>query len=549
MSDKDHYADISNLARDAEDLGTLEYQLSGRPSPLALNGFPPQATHLVNPRIIQVQSGQENFFLTRDRTRIKNANDGPGGIRLSRDPSSTAQTYDLIVEQSKNTVPISLSGHPLGVQSIKFGEKDLLRLFYSNLVNCYPSAVGNTPQPSLSINLKFYDSEKNQHTIPTVKLHTQGISLEGSLSESDIQQMVKECKIAGTHEEHFWRLVYRLLWREVFLNRNLSGFKIDYSFDCIKVLKTLRFLDFQARYTESPPLESLSNTEIISIFQESLDVCAEFHLDLFEDANIIASIPTYWNELRDNILVRARSELQTEIAESFVHSLAMAVCRDVADKTNTNLDLIKTSTEIYQLNKGDPYTFHACVYDNVEGGNGTTSSYVNRINHSISLEAICAEQKLCDTDLDERAILALLQDQSFNADKLYLFANTSREIQKLGLSEQAIFKISRLISSPYITAFYQGEAENYQALSELLQRTPGEEELACYLGKRPIADPRGNQLFEQFKIQSGGISELIPRIAEIMPLCHGSCPDCLGDSRLSFEKGEKLIADRNLLSP
>ena len=74
-----------------------------------------------------------------------------------------------------------------------------------------------------------------------------------------------------------------------------------------------------------------------------------------------------------------------------------------------------------------------------------------------------------------------------------------------------------------------------------------EEELACYLKERPIADPRGNQLFEKFRTPSGGISELIPRIAEILPLCHGSCPDCLGDSRLSFEKGEKVIADRNLL--
>jgi hypothetical protein len=549
VANQDRCADISNLVRDADNLGILKDRFSGRPNPPALNGFDPQATHLVNPRTMQVQSGQEYFYLTPDRTRVKNANDGPGGVRLSREPSSAAQTYDLIVAQSENSVPISLNGNHLGVQNIQFGEKDLLRLFYSNLVNCYPSAIGNTPQPPISINLKFYDREKGQHSIPTVELHTQGISLKGSLSQSDIQQKVDLCKIAGTYEEHFWRLVYRLLWRKAFLNRDLPGFNIDFSFDCIKILKALRFLDFQSRLASHiRPLESLSDTEIISIFQKSGDVCAEFHFDLFEGANIIASIPTCWNELRDSILVQARSELQAEIAESFVQSLAMAVCRDVADKTNTNLDLIKTSTEAYQLNMGDPYTFLACVYDNIEGGNGTTSSYVNRIGHSISLEAICAKQKLCDTDLDERAILALLQDQSFNADKLYSFAHTSGELQKFGLSEQAIFKVSRLISSPSITAFYQGAAENYQTLSELLQRTPGEEELACYLRERPIADPRGNQLFEQFKIQSGGISELIPRIAEIMPLCHGSCPDCLGDSRLSFEKGEKLIADRNLLN-
>lgn len=547
VPNQDNCADISNLSRDADYLGTLQDRLVNRPTPSILGGFNPQETHLVNPRTIRVQSGQETFHLSLDRTRVKNANDGPGGIPLSREPSSAAQTYDLIVDQTDNSVPISLIGNPFGVQSVQFGEKDLLRLFYCNLVNCYPSALGRTPLPPLSIKLKFYDREKSRHTIPTVKLHTQGISLEGALSQSDIQQKVDQCKTAGTYEEHFWRLVYRLLWREVFLNRNLPGFNIDFSFDCIKILKCLRFLDFLTHLVQGPPLESLLETEIASLFSEGQKLSAEFHFDLFEGENAIASIPKCWNNLKDNILLLARSELFTEIAESFAESLAMAVRRDVADKTNTNLDLIKTSVETYESGFGRAYTFRACVYDNIEGGNGTTSSYIDRIGRSMSLETICSKQKLCDTDLDERAILELLQDQSLDADMLYSFARTSGELQKRGLSEQATFKVSHLIASPAITAFYQGATENYQTLRNLLQREPGEEELACYLKERPIADPRGNQLFEQFKTHRGGISELIPRISEIMPLCHGSCPDCLGDSRLSFEKGEKIIPDRYLL--
>jgi hypothetical protein len=542
-----HCADISHLARDAEDLGTLQDLLIGRPMPSTLSSFNPQVTHLVNPRTIKVHTGQENFSLTNDRTRVKNVNDGPGGVRLSREPSSVVQTYDLIVEQSENLIPISLNDKSLGIERIQFGENDLLRLFYSNLVNCYPSAIGNANQPSLSINLKFYDREKSVHTIPTVKLHTQGILLEGSLSQSAIQQKIEQSKIARTYEDHFWRLVYRLLWREAFLNHNLLGFNINFSFDCIKILKILRFLDFQTRLAKIPLLESISNVEIASIFDKSRNVCAELRFDLFEGVNIIASIPTCWSELRDKILTRARSELQMEIAESFVQSLSMAICRDIADKTNTNLDLIKVSVEAYQLDNENHYTFRACVYDNIEGGNGTTSSYIDRINRSISLEEICAEQKQCDTNCDELAILALLQDQSLNADMLYSLVGKSGELKNYGLSEKAIFKVSRLISSPSITAFYQGVAENYKVLNSLLQREPGEEELAYYLMERPIADPRGNQLFEQFIIHSGGISELIPRIAEIMPLCHGSCPDCLGDSRLSFEKGERFIADRHLI--
>jgi hypothetical protein len=540
-------ADISNIARDAEELGKLEDRLGGRPVPSALVRFDSQETYLINPRTIQVQTGQEHFFLTPSRDRVKHPSDGPGGIRLSREPSSSMQTYDLITEHNGNRLPLLLEGNPFGIESVNFGEWNVLRLFYSNLVNCYPSDILNKPQPSLSINLNFFDGERRRATIPTVNLRAQGILLEGSLSQLEIHQKISACRNALTYEEHFWRMVYRLIWRDAFLNRDLEEFKITFSFDCIKVLKVLRFIDSQTRINQKRSLESLSQTEFESAFESSRILCQDFYFDLFQGTDIIDSIPGSWGIIRDGILKRARSEIGTEIVESFAQSLTMSICRDVASKTNINLDLLKASVEVFIPKQSNHYSFRACVYDNVEGGNGTVASYVNRINTSISLDAICAKQKGCRTDLDETEILLLFQDSSFNADRLYSFAKTSGELTKRGLSDQAAFKISRLISSPSITAFYQGVAENYQLLKELLLREPGEEELACWMEERPIADPRGNLIFEKFKAQSGGISELIPRIAEIMPLCQGSCPDCLGDSRLSFEKGETFIADRHTL--
>lgn len=546
---RDDYADISNMTRGSERLGTLQECLQGRPIPTGLTGLDPAQIRLVNPRTIQVQSAQEHHYLTPDRTRIKNRNDGPGGVRLSREPSSAVQTLDLIVNHDEDQLEIHLNDNSFGVQEILFGKKDLLRLFHSNLITCYPSDIGNVPQSPLSMNLKFYDRENDIHTIPTVKLHTQGITLAGLLTSENVQQKIESVRIAKTYEEHYWRLVYRLLWREAFLNHNLPNFRITYSFDCIKILKVLRFLDFQARLNEKSPLKDLPYPDMCGLFAKSENVCDEFHFDLFSGANAIQSISaeTCWSELKELVLVRASDELETEIAQSFAQSLAMAVCRDVAGKTNTNLDLIMTSTDVFQNNIEAPYILSACIYDNVQGGNGTISSYVDQIDRKISLEEICSEQKTCDMYNDEQAILELLNDVSFNADTLFSFVRSAGELQKRDLSEQAIFKVTRLISSPSIAAFYQGVAENYNQLKDLLQREPMEEELACYVKKRPIADPRGNQLFEKFKILSGGISELIPRISEIIPLCHGSCPDCLGDSRLSFEKGDRIIADRFLL--
>lgn len=540
-------ADVTDLSRDAEDLGTLDDVLVGRPLPPPLACFNPQATRLVNPRVIRVQSGQEKFSLTPDKTRVKNANDGPGGVALSREPSSAAQTYDLILRKDGGASQIALEGEVLGARYAQFGEMELLRLFYNNLVNCYPTDQGQMSQPPHSIILKFYDRGHGKYVIPTVKLHTQGISLEGSVTEVDLLKSIDLCKQRGTYEAHFWRSVYRLLWREAFLNRSVSGFEITFSFDCIRWLKALMFLDYQARLANKPGLEILSEDQAKELFGESKRVCDELHFDLFDDAERITSISGRWAMVRDRIINRARREVQKEIAESIVQSLTAAVCRDIAEKTNTNLDLIENSVEVYQSRQGAAFEFRSCVYDNIQGGNGTTATYVDRIGHSMDLRAIFNKQRVCDTDKSDRSILALLQDQAFDADMLYSLIRAEHELQRRGFSEQAIFKLSRLVSSPPIAAFYQGAADNYQVLSDLLGREPGEEEFACYLKERPIGDPRGNQLFEKFSTLSGGVSEIIPRIAEIMPLCHGSCPDCLGDSRLSFEKGETLIADRNLL--
>ena len=89
-----------------------------------------------------MQSGQDHFTLTPDGSRIKTPNDPPGGIRLSREPSAAAQTYDLIVGTEENT-PVAIDGRDLGVKSLQFGKNDLFRLFYSNLVSCYPQAPPN----------------------------------------------------------------------------------------------------------------------------------------------------------------------------------------------------------------------------------------------------------------------------------------------------------------------------------------------------------------------------------------------------------------------
>ncbi len=547
VPDRPAFADATELTQDSEHLGTLEEILAGRPLPPPLKDFPPNSTLLINPRVLRVEAGQEHFHLTANRLRVKNSDDPPGGVALSREPSSTAQTFDLIVSNEDGTA-IEIADTQMGVEGVTFGENKLLRLFYSNLVNCYPKSIGNVAQPPLSINVKFFDRLTNQRTIPAVAMRTQGIHLHGTILPKDVDKLLSACE-GKTRNEHYWRLVYRLLWREAFLNRSLTSFRISFAFDCIKVVRTLRFLEFHCRLTnQGTDLGSLSVTDFERMFKQSSDVCEDLGLDIFNGSASVDALrqAANWQDLKDSVLLRAEDELRTAIAESYVKSLAMAVCRDVAELTNTNMDLIQTSLEIAP-GSDDRIHFRTCVYDNLEGGGGTTLSYCERVKRRMHLIDISRNAMLCGTSRDESSILDILTDDKFNADSLYALVRSCHDLREFGLTEVASFKLRRLLSSPSITAFYQGVAEGYAKLRTVIDREPGEEELACFINLRPIADIRGNDLFMQFKRRRGGVSELIPRIAEIMRICHGSCPDCLGDSRLSFEKGEEVIADRNLL--
>ena len=138
-------------------------------------------------------------------------------------------------------------------------------------------------------------------------------------------------------------------------------------------------------------------------------------------------------------------------------------------------------------------------------------------------------------------MLAILQDEKFNADKLF------SSFEEMSLGSEVMLKMKRLLSSVEITAFYQGVSENYKYLNEKLKRVPSASELAVSLKGRPISDIRGQNLVKEFSELRGGIAPLIPRIEEIIPICIGSCPDCLGDTRYSYHQGDLPTPNRFVL--
>jgi hypothetical protein len=257
----------------------------------------------------------------------------------------------------------------------------------------------------------------------------------------------------------------------------------------------------------------------------------------------------HWDSFKSEVLAPAASSLETEIAESFAYTIGVALTRDIAARTNANIDMVEVSSELGK--EGNLLLFTTCIYDDLEGGSGTLLSYRQQSQGPLDITEILMSQRSCPTAVVESEVIQILMDPRYDADSLYGLVQRA-DARVVGESEpnlhaESALRLRRLLTSPAITAFYQGVAENYQYLSEALMRAPTSIEVAISLLERPIADPRGQALVRQFAAQRGGISELVPRSEEIMPLCIGSCPDCLGDSRLSFRQGDKPVPDRNLL--
>ena len=155
-------------------------------------------------------------------------------------------------------------------------------------MNCYPKAQRNGPsRDPLSINLKFYDQDNDRPVIPTVRLRTQGLTIKGKISEEEIQNKIIQCEEVLTLEEHYWRIVYRYIWRKAFLDTNTTpGEGIDFSFDCIKTLNALKFMDCRVRVTQTRGIETLNETEVYSVYQERI---ALEWFDLF-DSDAVGNI-------------------------------------------------------------------------------------------------------------------------------------------------------------------------------------------------------------------------------------------------------------------
>jgi hypothetical protein len=538
------YADIADLCRSGHFLGSLGEVLGDRPIPARLSGTAREAS-LTEPREMSVFSDRDRFYLDPSESRIVLGQHEPLGRQLLRDPTCGAQTADMVTgPKCAGGRDVRIAGASTGIQAASHGPLTILRLFFANIVTCY---LKDSTDRTKSLVVRFWDSDHGRQAIPAVRLITDGLTLTGRIGADAASQLQSRMRAAGTAEEHYWRSVYRLLWREL-LRGGSDGVSLPSSFECVRVLTALKFLDWRSRSRwPERSASDLSQAEALALATESRDLCSMIDLPLFADGSPERQAVDRWDYLLQRILDRGREMLDEEVVESFSCSVGQAVAREMAERTNTNIDMVEISSEVVPASDG--YDVTICAYDQLQGGSGTAQSFVEGLAGALNLADVLGRQSACPTAEAEQQLLEALAAPAHSPEVLYAMVHSdARAAEGLtGIGTEALYKLRRMLASLDITAFYQGVAENYRELEVRLLRVPTAPELAVSVLERPPADPRGRAVAQRFAEMRGHVTALIPRVEELIPLCVGSCPDCLGDARVSLVQGDAPMPDRHLL--
>jgi len=536
VPNKEGYADVTNICRNGNSLGTLKDNLGERPVPLTLE-MVNQKSILIEPLKIPVSTGRKNFKLDSNRRRvILQEGDASNGPQLIKEPSSVVQFVDLpILEDGDGLIKLRVDENAFGVDKVLYSPSlTLLRLFHSNIVTAYPSSSGSD---AIGITVRFWDPDRRERIIPTARLLSQGIRLEGRISKDNLINKIKQnLENSKMFEEHVWRNVYKNIWRVLLLGEGLDEWRLPNPFAALDLVRVLKFLDYREKITGELKIEDISQEDILEKLEKSRDLCEKIDLKIFEPWSEIEKLIECWDSFKEQILNKSRESMDEEIVESYSISLGRALTREIALETNTNLDMVEVSSA--HQKKGEDFELLISVYDQIQGGSGTVLSFIETKDRSIDIDKIIETNSTCQTFELEQKILRILQDKKHNADTLF------SKLDEMKLESEMKIKIKRLLVSEEVTAFYIGVAENYKELNEKLKRVPTSVELAISLHERPISDIRGRNLVMKFSDKQGGIAALIPRVEEIIPICIGSCPDCLGDSRFSYHQGDLPIPDR-----
>src|SRR6185503_3015140 len=87
----------------------------------------------------------------------------------------------------------------------------------------------------------------------------------------------------------------------------------------------------------------ITQVQAAQLRDECADFSAKVGAGLFMPDSPEASILANWASFKTEVLEPAASSLETEIAESYAHTIGVVLIRDIAERTNANIDMLEVS--------------------------------------------------------------------------------------------------------------------------------------------------------------------------------------------------------------
>lgn len=512
-------SDSFGVNGDYEELGSLRVVSRERlPEKLRDLGIDPNAAICIVPRSLNVRRGRygtdHSFYYNPTSRTFSQKKENQHSWKLTRDPLAAAQHVDVLAPSHDSE---HLASHHL-IGELSFHRPlNLVRMYFANVV----TAFTHDQQPR-GLVVRFREDLLNREVLPTASLRTEGVLAELRMSGEDLDELLRRVPAEAVEG------LLQCRWFDQLWGRMLQGdneaparhpFEVESLWICLKML------DFAARVRRGARLEELSSTEVSTLLDEIRPALEAIgYPGLQADSREARLLRERWEVVLEEVLRPARRSLVTMLAKSLAWSLAATMRLMAAEATSTSPDLFVWYADAHATKGGWELLFG--LYDNLEGGSGGARRFAwhlekmdpRRLAEDVQAGARCPQHAA-----DEFLLRELVGEQS----------ERSEEGAALGAPT-----LEALGSTPSLRRFYQEVAVKYRETRDRLGRSIGAWELALELLDHHFQDKAARQLFETFLQKQGGVSELVPRLQEMLPVCEGTCPACLGVRR---EQGSWIL--------
>lgn len=495
--------------------------------------------------------------------------EGEGQFKVARDPPSLALWENILLTKGEPEEKEILSNSSLMLSIGYYPEFRISRCYYANALQL----LG----PNLTRVIRFvHDNDKRYALLGTEHL-SQAVRFDINLKSfiSSISDILEKDIV----------LYSDLRWKFFFLKLNeailFQGECADSTYDLNWIQTFCIALDYWIKHdrpqSDIREFFTSDSSMQLKILNELIPESKEIRLRLagfdLRKRNEVEEWITIHGKKIEKILDEVynpslfRDYVETVICETFQRSLKNW-CQQFFSVVGDGLIFWQSGC----IQNGILSIF---AYDRYQGGSGISRElYKNLLCRfdtiSGELNKELKKSLQCDVDIadsvistlfsryDSDYIYSIFQENNNASDEIiHNLINNQEELlgaelgvrRKDDLNTLVRLEIRRFIHSKDTAAMYGELIREYYHLKEVLKRTPTVIDILLASSANQFYDPRASATFEHYRVaKKGDLSEVHARVAEMIPACVDSCPECL---EINEQYGERLnstlFIDRRLL--